>query len=147
MPCKDNKKMYLQNYGFFTKPLIWASKSTAAPENRLIRKELKMLDKRFKKNDSGFICENCKKEVLPLGYTSRNHCPFCLHSLHVDVNPGDRASDCGGLLVPVQALPDAKKGYIIVTKCKKCGAIRRNKSASDDDISLIIKLTVCKEML
>ena len=106
-----------------------------------------MLDKRFQKNDNGFTCANCKKEVSPLGYTSRNHCPYCLHSLHVDVNPGDRASDCGGLLVPQQALPDAKKGYIIVSKCKKCGAIRRNKSANDDDISLIIKLTVCREML
>jgi DNA-directed RNA polymerase subunit RPC12/RpoP len=106
-----------------------------------------MLDKRFQKNDNGFTCANCGKDVQPLGYTSRNHCPYCLHSLHVDINPGDRASDCGGLLVPVQALPDAKKGYIIVSKCKKCGALRRNKSANDDDISLIIKLTVNRNML
>ncbi len=106
-----------------------------------------MLDKRFRKNDNGFTCASCGKEVQPLGYTSRNHCPYCLHSLHVDINPGDRASDCGGLLEPVQALPDVKKGYIIVSKCVKCGAIRRNKSANDDDMSLIIKLTVCRELL
>ena len=106
-----------------------------------------MEDKRFQKNDSGFTCANCGKEVSALGYTSRNHCPHCLHSLHVDVNPGDRASDCGGLLVPVQSLPDAKKGYIIVSKCKKCGAIRRNKSANDDDTALLIRLTVCKDLL
>lgn len=108
-----------------------------------------MEEKRFKKNDSGFTCANCGKEVLALGYTSRNHCPFCLHSLHVDVNPGDRASDCGGLLVPVQALTDPKKGFIIVSKCKKCGAIRRNKAAHEaqvqpDDMKLIIKLTVAQ---
>ena len=36
------------------------------------------------------------KKVEPLGYTSRNHCPFCLWSLHVDENPGDRACECGG---------------------------------------------------
>lgn len=106
-----------------------------------------MQDKLFKKNDSGFTCVNCGKEVLPLGYTSRNHCPFCLFSLHVDVNPGDRASDCGGLLEPISALPDAKKGYIIVSRCRKCGAVRRNKSAHEapvqpDDIRKIIKLTV-----
>lgn len=105
-----------------------------------------MENKRFRKNDSGFICANCKREVLPLGYTSRNHCPFCLYSLHVDVNPGDRASECGGLLEPVQVLTDPKKGYIIVSKCQKCGAVRRNKAAignteQPDDIKLLIKLT------
>ena len=110
-----------------------------------------MEDKRFKKNDSGFVCANCGKEVLPLGYTSRNHCPFCLHSLHVDINPGDRASDCGGLLVPVRAIPDPKKGYIIESRCKKCGAVRRNKSAHEasvqpDDINRIIKLTVAADV-
>jgi len=99
------------------------------------------MQKTFIKNDNSFICVNCGKEVSPLGYSSRNHCPFCLCSLHVDVNPGDRASDCGGLLVPKQVLPDSKKGYIIVHKCLKCHSIRRNKSAKDDDTELLIKLT------
>ena len=107
------------------------------------------MNKLFTKNDSGFICVNCGKEVLPLGYTSRNHCPFCLHSLHLDVNPGDRASDCGGVLKPIFAEIDAKKGYIIVSRCKKCGAERRNKAAHEakvqpDDMNLIIKLSVRK---
>jgi hypothetical protein len=66
--------------------------------------------KRFIKNDDSFICAHCGKEVLPLGYTSRNHCPFCLWSLHVDVNPGDRANPCGGPLEPVSAVPDPKRG-------------------------------------
>lgn len=106
-----------------------------------------MEDKRFRKNDSGFICVNCGKEVEPLGYTSRNHCPFCLCSLHLDINPGDRASDCGGLLMPIKVETDPKKGYIIISKCQKCGEIRRNKAATDaavqpDDINKIIKLTV-----
>jgi DNA-directed RNA polymerase subunit RPC12/RpoP len=103
--------------------------------------------KRFSKNDDGFVCAHCGKEVLPLKYTSRNHCPFCLWSLHLDVNPGDRASDCGGELEPISAQPDPKKGYIIVHKCVKCGAIRRNKAATEakdqpDDIKKIIALTV-----
>ena len=100
-----------------------------------------MEQKRFAKNDSGFICENCKKEVSPLGYTSRNHCPYCLHSKHLDINPGDRASGCGGLLLPVHAEISAKKGYVIVHRCAKCGEIHKNKAADDDNISLIIKLT------
>lgn len=105
-----------------------------------------MDQKRFTKNDNGFICLNCGKEVLPLGYTSRNHCPFCLYSIHIDENPGDRASTCLGILEPISAYPDAKKGYIIVHKCKKCGEIRRNKAAHEakvqpDNLSLILELT------
>ena len=105
-----------------------------------------MESKRFAKNDNGFICVVCGKEVLPLGYTSRNHCPFCLSSVHVDVNPGDRANDCGGILSPIRAEPDPKRGYIITHRCKRCGKTVRNKTAHEakvqpDDISLIIKLT------
>ena len=100
-----------------------------------------MENKRFTKNDNGFVCVNCSKEVEPLKYTSRNHCPYCLHSLHVDVMPGDRANECKGKLVPIQTLPDAKKGFIIIFKCEKCGEIVRNKTANDDDMDLIIKLT------
>ena len=101
-----------------------------------------MEQKRFSKNDSGFVCEHCGREVGALGYSSRNHCPFCLWSLHLDENPGDRAADCGAGMRPVSAEPNAKKGYIITHKCEKCGAIRRCRAAADDDISLIIALTV-----
>ena len=82
-----------------------------------------METKRFTKNDNAFICANCGHEVPPLKYTSRNHCPKCLCSLHLDVNPGDRASDCGGVMDPVTAEPDPKKGFIITHKCRKCGAL------------------------
>lgn len=100
-----------------------------------------METKRFTKNDNSFICANCGNEVPPLKYTSRNHCPKCLCSLHLDVNPGDRASDCAGVMDPVTAEPDPKKGFIITHKCRKCGALRRNKAADDDDRAKLIKLT------
>lgn len=105
-----------------------------------------MEQKRFTKNDASFVCAHCGKEVLPLGYSSRNHCPFCLWSLHVDVNPGDRAEECHGQLKPIRVEIDSKKGFVIVHKCEKCGAIRRNRAAKDakvqpDDLSLLIKLT------
>ena len=103
-----------------------------------------MEQKRFTKNDDGFACENCGRMVPPLGYSSRNHCPFCLWSLHLDENPGDRAADCGGKMRPVFAEPNAKKGYIITHKCEKCGAVRRCRAAADDDVELIIALTVAK---
>lgn len=100
-----------------------------------------MEQKRFTKNDSGFVCQNCGREVQPLRYTSRNHCPFCLCSLHLDVNPGDRASDCGGIMDPVFSEPDPQKGFIITHKCRRCGALRRNRAADDDDRDMLIELT------
>ena len=34
-----------------------------------------------------------------------------------------------------------KKGYVIIFKCKKCGAVRKNKAAEDDNMDLIIELS------
>ena len=98
-------------------------------------------DSIFTKIDEEFICENCGKKVPKLGYSCRNHCPYCLHSKHVDKNPGDRAEECHGDLEPVSMEIDGKKGYVIVFKCRKCGAIRRNKAAKDDDMDLLIDLS------
>ena len=99
--------------------------------------------KQFTKRDEEFICENCGEKVSKLGYTSRDHCPRCLYSKHVDNMPGDREAECRGLLKPIQVELDSKKGYVIIYKCEKCGAIRKNKAADDDDKDLLIKLTVC----
>ena len=96
--------------------------------------------KNFEKNDSGFICEVCKKAVPPLVYSSRDHCTNCLCSLHVDINPGDRQNTCGGVLVPIGVTQNSKKGYIITYKCQKCGKTHNNKCAEDDKFSTILKI-------
>lgn len=97
--------------------------------------------------NTGFTCAHCGREVPPLANGSyRNHCPFCLYSLHVDHLPGDRASDCGGVLEPVAIDYSGKKGWIIVSRCRRCGIIRRNRAALDDsnqpdDFELIVELS------
>ncbi len=105
-----------------------------------------MESKRFTKNDAGFVCCHCGKEVLPLGYTSRNHCPFCLWSLHIDVLPGDRANTCRGAMRPISAEPDPRRGYILYHRCERCGETVRNRAAHEakvqpDDLEQIIALT------
>lgn len=96
---------------------------------------------RFTKIDEKFICENCGGKVTPLGYTCRNHCPKCLYSKHVDVNPGDRQEECHGLLKPIGLEINNRKGYVIIFRCNKCGVIRKNKAAEDDNMELLIKLS------
>lgn len=100
-----------------------------------------MEQKIFTKIDEEFICNHCGAKVNKLGYTSRDHCPKCLYSKHVDINPGDRQETCHGELKPISVELSSKKGYVIIYKCEKCGMIRKNKSAADDNIDLIIELT------
>lgn len=97
--------------------------------------------KTFTKNDEGFVCVNCGKSVQPLNYSSRDHCPYCLCSLHIDIFPGDRANTCKGLLVPFDLEYSQNKGYIIKYKCEKCGKTHNNKVALDDSKSQITKLS------
>ena len=59
----------------------------------------------------------------------------------MDINPGDRGEECHGMLEPIGIENSPKKGYVIVYKCKKCGAIRKNIAAKDDNMGLIIKLS------
>lgn len=99
-----------------------------------------MENSKFTKNDQGFICNNCGKKVAPLKYTSRDHCPYCLYSMHVDIYPGDRANECCGVLKPI-GLEINNKGYVIIYKCEKCGSIKKNKSAIDDNYEKIVELS------
>ena len=96
--------------------------------------------KQFFKKDEEFICDNCGKSVGKLLYTTRDHCPYCLYSKHVDINPGDRANKCLGLLVPID-IEKFKSSYKIIYKCNICGMIHKNIMASDDDFEKIIVLS------
>ena len=96
--------------------------------------------KNFSKLDEEFICENCNKKVTKLNYSSRDHCPFCLYSKHVDINPGDRANTCKGLLKPFE-IEKFKNTYKIVYKCQRCNQIHKNLIAIDDDFDVIIKIS------
>ena len=96
---------------------------------------------KFTEIDEEFICENCGKKIEKLGYSCRDHCNNCLCSKHVDKNPGDRQENCHGLLEPIGIEVNSKKGYVIVYKCNKCGKIRKNKAAKDDNFDMILKIS------
>ena len=98
-----------------------------------------------KNENTGFTCANCSKIVTALTNGSyRNHCPHCLYSLHVDHIPGDRSSDCRGLMKPISIYWNSKKGYQIVHHCQSCGLEKVNRIASDcnmpDDMNFILRL-------
>jgi len=92
----------------------------------------------FTRKIENFICAHCNARVCGNGYT--NHCPECLYSKDVDVNPGDRAAVCHGLMRPI-SVTSKKDGYVILHKCEKCGKERNNKSADNDNFDAILKAT------
>lgn len=94
----------------------------------------------FEKNDNSFVCRVCGRNVPVLKYSSRDHCTKCLCSIHIDINPGDRANTCLGTLVPFDIETNSKKGYVIKYKCQKCGQIHNNKTAEDDNFQTILKI-------
>lgn len=100
--------------------------------------------KRFNMIDEDFVCEVCGKNVEKLSYTARDHCPYCLCSKHLDNNPGDRASLCKGILKPID-IEKCKDTYKIIYKCDKCGLIKKNKIANDDDFDKILEIMKNKE--
>ena len=82
-----------------------------------------------------FTCRNCGWKVSPqgAGTNHRNHCPNCLHSLHLDMEPGDREADCGGIMEPISVWVRNKGEWAIIHRCKRCGQISSNRVAADDN--------------
>lgn len=99
-----------------------------------------METKKFTMKDEAFKCLVCGYEVSPLKITARDHCPNCLSSIHIDNNPGDRSCNCLGILKPIDILKDKKDSLKIVYKCTKCGVLKKNKTAPDDNFDLILEV-------
>ena len=93
--------------------------------------------RRFRRVIEDFTCFNCKTKVKGTGYT--DHCPKCLWSIHVDSNPGDRASGCGGRMEPI-GTEYRNGGYVISYLCVKCGAHKHFKASEKDDAELLMSL-------
>lgn len=90
-----------------------------------------------------FRCRACKQMVGPTlsGGRHRNHCPFCLHSRHVDgKTPGDRASDCRSLMAAVSLFARPSGEQVIVHRCLGCGFERYNRVAADDNPLAVMQL-------
>lgn len=99
-----------------------------------------------KQENTSFVCAVCKEYVSPLRHGSyRNHCPFCLTSLHVDHVPGDRTNTCRGVMDAIGVTYSTKKGWQLIHKCQKCGQEKVNRIAigdtEEDNWDLIIQLS------
>lgn len=101
-----------------------------------------------------FTCNFCSYLVSARtgisGVVNRNHCPFCLHSRHVDLfTPGDRLCACKGLMSPVGVtLKHTRDKYalrtsgelMLVHRCNACSALSINRIAADDDAIKLLEI-------
>lgn len=106
-----------------------------------------------REKDDEIPCSFCHKlfSMDMVNGRHRNHCPHCLHSVHVDVAPGDRMAWCGtgtkgdnddwtpSILTPI-GITDQYENKSIISKCEKCGVIKVNKIATDDNQQEISRL-------
>jgi hypothetical protein len=97
--------------------------------------------KKFTRKIEDFKCENCGTENEGNGYT--NHCFNCLWSKHVDVNPGDRMSLCGGMMKPIDLIQKGKD-FFVLQKCLKCNHERKNKIIEKDNFKVLLSLSNSK---
>ena len=82
-----------------------------------------------------FTCKVCGRLVVSAGAGSdhRNHCPNCLSSLHLDIEPGDREANCGGIMEPVGVWVRKNGEWAIIHRCRICGHLSSNRVAADDN--------------
>ncbi|OGO00712.1 MAG: hypothetical protein A2Y58_05675 [Chloroflexi bacterium RBG_13_51_52] len=92
----------------------------------------------------GFTCLYCGRTVnteVP-GTAYRNHCPWCLRSVHLDEYTGDRAASCGNIMEPLAVAVRGKNEWIIIHRCTGCGALKANRIAGDDNEMALLSLAV-----
>ena len=91
-----------------------------------------------------FVCKNCGRTVVPAGAGTdhRNHCPYCLHSQHLDITPGDRVADCGGTMEPIAVWVRKNGEWAIIHRCRICGALSSNRIAADDNPMKLMSLAM-----
>lgn len=92
------------------------------------------------RRDEPFDCMHCGEAVQPGGAQVRDHCPHCLHGCHVDRVPGDRAAECGGLLVPVDFKLEGRAGVVISYTCARCRHNFRVRAHPDDTLPRGLRL-------
>lgn len=114
------------------------------PESMNRKSDIPRVNYRHSACTESFTCKVCGTFVVPDGAGSqhRNHCSKCLSSVHVDIEPGDRASLCNGIMDPVSIWVRKGGEWAIVHRCRLCGSFSSNRIAADDNPIMLMSIAV-----
>ena len=103
-----------------------------------------MKQHQLKNSAESFTCKNCGtlNTMDNAGTHHRNHCKKCLSSIHLDCVPGDRASDCHGIMDAIGIWVRKGGEWAIIHRCRICGALSSNRIAADDNPILLMSIAV-----
>ena len=103
--------------------------------------------------EDGFQCKHCRAYVCSAlflsGVLSRNHCPYCLWSRHLDLyKAGDRLAACKSLMEPIGlTFKITRKKYgpgqgelMLIHLCTGCNRISINRIAADDEPDILLSI-------
>jgi hypothetical protein len=62
--------------------------------------------------------------------------------MHLDLRPGDRRCGCKGPMEPVAVWVRCGGEWAIIHRCQRCGALRSNRIAGDDNELALMSLAV-----
>ncbi|WP_331664193.1 RNHCP domain-containing protein [Lacrimispora sp.] len=128
------KKLKRERYDAYQKMTDVKAASSITPK----------IDYRHSACTESFTCKVCGTLVVPEGAGSRhrNHCPKCLSSIHIDNDPGDRASLCKGIMEPVSVWVRKGGEWAIIHRCRMCGTLSSNRIAADDNPAMLMSIAV-----
>ena len=131
------KKIKRERYDAWQK--MAESRRRPSPETSLPK-----IDYRHRECTESFLCKVCGEPVAPDGAGSRhrNHCPKCLSSVHVDIEPGDRSSLCGGIMDPIGVWVRRDGEWAVIHRCRLCGELSSNRIAADDNPAMLMSIAV-----
>lgn len=67
---------------------------------------------------------------------------FTISGIHVDIEPGDRESDCGGIMEPIAVWVRKGGEWAIIHRCRRCGALNSNRVSADDNPMKLMNIAI-----
>ncbi|WP_043613848.1 RNHCP domain-containing protein [Nonomuraea candida] len=84
-----------------------------------------------------FACVRCGLTVTahaPDG-VRRNHCPSCLHSLHL-------LDECRSRMIPISIAVLRTGEWMLIHRCTRCGELTSNPICGDDNQLILMRMAV-----
>ncbi|MFC9266405.1 RNHCP domain-containing protein [Streptomyces zhihengii] len=93
---------------------------------------------------STFTCTWCGLSVSACAAdgTPRNHCPSCLHSLHLLDHVEDGPSDCEGRMSPIAVAVLRTGDWMVIHRCLRCDELTSNPVCADDNQLILMRMAV-----